>query len=158
MPMTLLHIESSLNQWFSENYAGEADYGGIDQFDPEDDDLTSWTHFNIDKIMERPRRKTDKRIVDIRIVVQIWARDTEDPATGKKDTYRAVRLASQIEELLRHKEIPVKSYVSNDDPGTTVGNVRLFEPKTTDETDREDDENSGYSMMMTIIDGFAQES
>lgn len=154
MALTELHVESSLITWFSDNYSGNADWGSLDQFDPEADDMESWVHFHIDKCTVKPYRKNNKRIIDIRIVVQCWSRDTEDNF-GEKDLYRARRKASEIANLLEHKEIPVYDYADEDEP--QVGNCRLYEPRITCETDRTDDENLGYSMYMVILDGCVQE-
>lgn len=155
MALTELQVESSLITWLCDNYAGNIDWGGLDEFDPESDELESWIHFHVDKAVTRPQRKNNKKIIDLRVVVQCWSRDIED-AFGDKDSYRAKRKASEIAELLRHKEIGVYDYEDEDEP--EVGRVRLYEPKVTNETERTRDENTGYELYMVVIDGFAQES
>lgn len=154
MALTELQVQSSLITWISNNYVGDVDWGGLDQFDPDGDDLESWIHFHVDKLVTQPYRKNNKKIIDVRIVVQCWSREGEDDF-GDNDRYRAVRKASEIATLLTHKEIPIYDYETEAE--TQTGNCRLFEAKITDETDRSTDENSGYEMFLVLVDGCVQE-
>ena len=139
-------VRASILNYFSEEYAGTADYGNPQRVDPQSESLESWAYCLVDNMQTQIERGSRERFIVFRIVAQCHAR-------ASNDLYGASKMAAEVAEVLRNKTINCHDFDASDEP--IIGTIRLYEPTLNDETDRHAEE--GWQQVNVIVSGIAQE-
>ena len=141
-------IFRSLLNWFASNYAGDVDFGSVDDFDPRSEDIATFVEYYPNVLKKPSKRKGSRKEVKVSLTFRCWAR-------GGEDILAAQKLASSITEFIEDNGtcIEVKNFDTTDEE--LVGRVVLWEPEAENLTD--DVEESGWQRVDVTVEGRAEE-
>ncbi len=121
-------------------------WGSPDDFDVQNQDITSWMTAYVDTLQPRSRRKQDRKIIPFRLIVHCYSRSTEY-------TYEAQEIASDMLDILEHSCIDI----TKPDDSVVIGKAILYEGRVTNETGKFGEQDKDIQLGMVVIDGHATE-
>lgn len=121
-------------------------WGSPDDFDVQNQNITSWLTAFVDILQAAPRRRNNQIVYPVRLIVHCYSRSTER-------AYDALEIASDMFTLLEHSCFPV----TKSDDSTAIGEVQLYEGRLTNETPKFGETDKDIQLSMIVIDGNAIE-